>query len=642
MKSIIACDAEFDDLYNPNVIWCVVCRDINTNEEKEFLRPDLFNVKEFVDYLKQADLLVGHNFLEFDLKHLNNLIPNLKLDTNKVFDTLITSKFLNYNIDGGHSLKKWGERLNTDKAWSDVGQEFFKNYSPEMLERCKSDVEITHRLYNLLSQYINSTNKEALRVEHQVALLCQQITENGFDFDADQARIYLDEINLKLKSLYDEFQTLFPPRSKLIREITPKATKSGAVSLVDFKWLEPPRDMTPFNPGSPFCLFRWEHFNPGSKKQIIERMWEYGWKPTDKTKGHIEFRRAIPSARTSKFSNHNYKSLDKGGASEREKQHRRAEHFEKFGWKVNETNLATLPDTAPEGPQKLKEWLLLDSRRSTLEEFLRYYNPNTGCIHGRINHIGAWTHRKSHTNPNMANIPTADNPCYGEQFRSLFRVRPGYLLLGCDATGIQLRVLAHYLRDPEFTHEVTQGDIHVTNISKLGVPNLEKRHSKRFIYSWILGAGIEKSAEVLNNCSPGMAKEARENFLNAWPALRQLKEETCVEWARQGYFIGLDGRKIPCSSDHLMISGLLQEGESTIMKHAELDWTSRLSKEGVPFWLVDDIHDEWQTRVLDNPELAEYIGKAQVKAIEDTGVKLGLHCPFTGEYKIGHTWFRTH
>ena len=73
------------------------------------------------------------------------------------------------------------------------------------------------------------------------------------------------------------------------------------------------------------------------------------------------------------------------------------------GWAVNEDNLSTLPDNAPAGARKLAQWLTLEGRRSSLVEWMGQVQGD-GRIHGTTLHIGAWTQRCAHKNPNTANI----------------------------------------------------------------------------------------------------------------------------------------------------------------------------------------------------------------------------------------------
>jgi DNA polymerase-1 len=182
----------------------------------------------------------------------------------------------------------------------------------------------------------------------------------------------------------------------------------------------------------------------------------------------------------------------------------------------------------------------------------------------------------------------------------------------------------------------------------LGPVCKDRDTAKTFIYAWLLGAGIAKVAQILN-CKNNEAKEAVTSFLNRITGLKYLKEEVIPRDANRGYFIGLDGRAVICDSEHLMLAGYLQNGESVIMKRANVLWRNRLLKEKIPFKQVDFVHDEWQTEVPDDLELATYIAKIQADSIRQVGEDLKLNCPMAGsilnqhkQLAIGANWSITH
>lgn len=617
--SLCIIDIETNAIDNPDKLWCIVCKDLDSGEVATFSFPSGVPadypevVRGFLSSKPSA--WVGHNIIAYDLPHLARLIPEFTFDKSAVIDTLVVCRLLNYSVDGGNSLEAWGNRLGFPKAdFSD-----FSCYSQQMLDYCINDVLVTEKLYALLANYIRSPQwKSALRLEHDIAWLCNDLSDNGFSFDIERARSLHLAISHKLRELGDHLGTEFPPRPRLHREVHPRLTRAGTLSRVDFRWLDDPSDLTSFN-GGPFSRITWEPFNPGSPKQCVERLWECGWKPFDKTKGHI--------------------------AAERAKDTDKLEHYKFYGWKVNEANLATLPRDAPEAAHKLVEWLMLDSRRSTLEEWFAAYNPDTGRIHGRFNHIGAWTGRMSHNSPNMANIPGHGSP-YGDEFRSLWTAAPDHYLVGVDADGIQLRVLAHYMNDPDFIAALTKGrkedgtDAHTLNMRALGNACRDRDTAKTFIYAFLLGAGTAKIAEILG-CSGNEARSAMEAFLSYYPGLRGLKDHRIPVDAARGYFIGLDGRLVACDSEHLMLAGYLQNGEAVIMKTANLIWIDKLKKEKIPFRQVNFVHDEWQVEVQSLTD-ATKAGTLMIQAIEEAGIKLKLNCPLAGNSKIGRNWLETH
>lgn len=633
---IVVADTETNSLDNPDKIHVIVLREAENPEkyhvfENVHERFTSHNLKSFLDHVS---CIVGHNWIGYDHRWLN-LLADYNFPVENVIDTLVVSRLLNYNIEGGHSIEAWGERLGCKKIGLDITD--WSEYTEDIKQRCIQDTLVNLKLYNYFLPYLtNPIFKSSLRTEHNIAYLCSLLKDEGFPFNKEEAKVVLKDIQDRLKVLDDELTAAFPPKTKLVREITPRVTKSGTLNRSDFRWLGSD-DLTPFVAGAPFSVFEWEEFNPASPKQIVERLNEAGWRPTDKTKGHIE------------------------ALKNRDVETERLDHFRKYGWKVSEENLRTLPDSAPEAARKLTERLLLAGRASDIEEWLNLATDDPDGItriHGNFNGIGAWTHRMSTNGPNMQNIPVPqhkDNPSRVDQIgdeladkmRAFFHAPKGKRLIGTDADGIQMRIFAHYVNDERLINALINGkkedgtDIHSVHWRALGPPCKGRNPAKTFIYAWLLGAGIARVAEILE-CSSGEANEARENFLNFYPGLSSLKKDKIPADARRGYFSGLDGRLIVCNNEHLMLGGYLQSGESIIMKRACLQWRSELTKRKLPFWQVNFVHDEWQTLSYDDDELCQEIAQIQQQAIVDQGTQLGLNCPLAANSKFGYSWAKTH
>lgn len=634
MPSIL--DIETEGLVSPQKIWVTVLRDTETNAVTVFkdLHCDTQEQLRFRSALEDTDYIIGHNLIQFDWPVLVSHVPGLDLDFPCV-DTLVVSRLLHYDIEGGHSLEAWGNRLGYPKsAFSD-----FSKYSLDMEKYCIQDTLVTLKLYQEFSKYIHSDQwKLSLAVEHDIAKISREMSDNGFAFDIKKAKKLQEEIEARVVSLDNELVSSFHPRTTCVRVVTPKATKHGTLSRVDFRW-SISSDLSAYSVDAPFSLVEWIPFNPGSPKQIVERLNEAGWKPFEKTKGHQQTERELRWCK------------DKNRRAELEE---KLQEYKVYGWKVSEDNLKTLPADAPEAARKLVQRLLLASRRSTLETWIKAYKPTTERIHGSFNHIGAWTGRMSHNNPNIANIPSGDTE-YAHDMRCLWRAGSDRLLVGVDADGIQLRVLAHYMDDPRFTEALINGDkksgtdAHTLNRKALGEHICKSRDdAKTFIYAWLLGAGILKIASILG-CTLDEAAIACNNFLEAYPGLHALKTKQIPADATRGYFLGLDQRLVVCNTEHLMLAGYLQNGESVIMKHANVLWRNRLIKENVPFKQVNFVHDEWQTETVNDLEIARYIARTQADSIREVGEMLGLKCPLAGstinsegKETIGLTWYETH
>ena len=335
----------------------------------------------------------------------------------------------------------------------------------------------------------------------------------------------------------------------------------------------------------------------------------------------------------------------------------RGEKFLRYGWQCNEMNLSTLPEDAPKGGRNLAEWLTLEGRRSSLEEWIKHVKDD-GRIHGRFTHIGAWTGRMAHSAPNQANIPAAFHGTpktaveivkdeYDGRMRCLWTVEDGNYLVGTDAEGIQLRILAHLMKSDEYIHAIVSGrkedetDIHNVNRKALGISHVTRDMAKTFIYAFLLGAGVAKVATILK-VNQREAGEAIDNFMNSIQGLSDLKKKVIPHVAKRGWFRGLDGRKVPVPSEHKALAGMLQNGEAVVMKHSAITWTTAARKLGIKYKLVTWPHDEWQTEVEGSMNDAELLGNIQRQSIVDTGKKLSILCPLAGSTDIGRTWGDTH
>lgn len=615
--------------FNPDKIHYVVCRDYETEEVDVFRNPEL-NPVLLLSYIVRYSNIVGHHILGFDCPVLGNLVRGWVEATHRIrkVDTLVLSRLFDNNIDGGHSIEAWGHRLGIEKKGVDITD--WSTPTEEMLERCISDTAVNHALLKKFEKYLKSeTWQRSIEVEHFIQERCRELHENGFHFSLDKAKELWYTIDLELKELDETLLSAFLPKVRFVNEIVPKLTKHGTLNRSNLRWAGP--DLSDFN-GGPFSRIEYEEFNPGSTPQIVERLNEAGWQPTEKTKGHIEAIRSGDEERIAKFRT--------------------------TGWTVSEGNLSTLPDTAPPPAKKLARRILIASRQRTLTEWINAYNLETGRIHGNFNGIGAWTHRMSHTNPNTGNIARED-AVFGSEMRSMWEAPSGSFLVGVDAESIQLRVLAHYINDPEFTQSLLIGkkedgtDPHSLNKKALGDACKSRNDAKTFIYAWLLGAGVGKVAEILG-CDLRTARSAVEQFIEYYPGLKLLKKERIPEDAKRGYFQGFDGRWVKIvgedqrSREHFCLAGYLQNGETTVMKHAMSQWYPRLKSRGVPFIIVNFVHDEWQTEVPDY-DTGLVVAHEQADAIKWAGEYLNLNCPMAGsilsghgKIAIGHNWLETH
>jgi len=330
-----------------------------------------------------------------------------------------------------------------------------------------------------------------------------------------------------------------------------------------------------------------EVFNPGSRDQIGRRLISLGWKP---------------------------------------------EKFTETGKPmVDEVILSKL--SYPEA-KAMAEYLLIQKRIAQASSWLEHV-ADDGRVHGKVITNGAVTGRMTHHSPNMAQVP-AVNAEYGETCRQTWTVDPGNVLVGCDASGLELRMLAHYMKDDEYTKEVINGDVHTKNQLAAGLES--RSQAKTFIYAFLYGAGPAKIGSIVQ----GSAEEGKRlisSFLKNTPALKTLKDKVS-KYAEKGYLPALDGRRLWVRSEHAALNTLLQGAGAISMKQGLIHLHESLKKHKIPAHFVANVHDEWQ---IECPkQYADDVGKLAVAAIEKAGVTLGLRCPLTGEYKVGNNWKETH
>ncbi len=509
-------------------------------------------------YLDSCDLIIMHNGICFDAPVLKRNW-NITMKQNQMCDTLVLSRLLSPSLEGGHSLDAWGQRLGFAKG---DFKDFDSGYSKEMEEYCIQDTLVTEKLYQHLTAELtrNKFDERSIKLEHNVQAVIATQETNGFKLNERAAVTLLATLQSKLVVLETELQNIFPTKT------TPRVSEKTGKPL------------------KPLV----EVFNPGSRKQIGERLIEKGWKPE-------------------KFTENGQPIVDEG----------------------------TLEGLDFPEAKAIAEYLLLQKRIAQIKSWLDVIQPD-GRVHGKVITNGAVTGRMTHHSPNMAQVPSCGSP-YGEDCRDLWIVEKGYKLVGIDASGLELRMLAHYMKDDAYIYEVTQGDIHTANQKAAGLET--RAQAKTFIYAFLYGAGAAKIGKVVG----AGAKEGQrliDSFLENTPKLRALRENVAKVCKSSGSLPGLDGRRLHVRSDHAAVNTLLQGAGAIVMKQALVILDERLSKLGVDYKFVANVHDEWQIEVEE--AYADMVGKLGVQAIEQAGRVLEMRCPLTGEYRVGNSWKETH
>jgi DNA polymerase I-like protein with 3'-5' exonuclease and polymerase domains len=330
-----------------------------------------------------------------------------------------------------------------------------------------------------------------------------------------------------------------------------------------------------------------EVFNPGSRQQIAKRLIEKGWKPT--------------------------------------------KHTEKGAVIVDESVLDGVD--IPEA-KRIAEYLLIQKRVAQVESWLEFVSDERR-VHGKVITNGAVTGRMTHHSPNMAQVPSSSSP-WGHECRDCWTVDDGKVLVGADASSLELRMLAHYMKDESYAKEIVEGDVHTKNQLAAGLET--RAQAKTFIYALLYGAGPAKIGKIVG----GSAKDGQElisTFLRNTPALKSLREKV-ERLSEQGTLPGLDGRKLQVRSAHAALNTLLQSAGAIVMKQGLVLLSKKIQEQKLNANFVANVHDEWQIECSQDD--ADAVGKLAVSSIREAGEVLGLRCPLDGEYKKGTTWAQTH
>lgn len=531
------------------------------------------------EWSKDATLIVAHNGIAFDFsvltKHWSMTIPR-----SLTFDTLILSRLLEPSREQGHSLEAWGNTLGTKKTdykkiweWMMDRREAYKGecfddpIMPLLDYYCEQDVVVLRELFLHLTAEKERLefSDESVELEHEVAYIIKEQEENGFKLDIPYALNLLSEVKTKLADIEEWFQQRWPPVVyERYSEKTGKKLQDGV-----------------------------QTFNPGSRKQIGEKLRELGWNPTE-------------------FTETGQPIVDEG----------------------------TLKGLQWEEARKFESYLLLQKRIAQIESWIEAVGPD-GRVHGKVITNGAVTGRMTHSSPNMAQVPNAGS-LYGPECRECWTVEPGNVLVGADASGLELRMLAHYMKDQKYTDAIVKGsskegtDIHTVNQKAAGLTTRDQ--AKTFIYAFLYGAGPSKIGSIVGG-SAREGKKLTDKFLQQTPSLVKLKKKL-EPFIEKGFVPGLDGRKIWIRSDHAALNSLLQGAGAIVMKKALVLFYQRIRENHWKVKLVANVHDELQLEC--RMDEAEVVGQAARQAIIDAGAYYKLRCPLDGEYKIGNSWRDTH
>ena len=507
-----------------------------------------------------------------------NRLWGTKIGLKKVRDTLIMSRLLNPSIEGGHSLDAWGKRLGNHKVEYTRIWHWLMGVPYDKVSTAPYDAP-----HDSLNRFY--CKQDVAVTVDLYKYLTAQLEDWGesVQLEHEVAAIIAKQERHGFRFDEDKGKVLLAQLSGEVADI------EGELQAVFPPIVE---ERVSEKTGKPLKT-KVTPFNPGSRQQIAERLQGLGVKFTQET--------------------------------------------EKGSTIVNEKVLEGID--LPEA-KLIARYLMLQKRISQVSSWFDVVKPD-GRVHGRVITNGAVTGRMTHHSPNMAQVPSSSSE-YGAECRELWTVEVGNKLVGADASGLELRMLAHYMQDKAYIKTVCEGkqedgtDVHTMNMKAAGLTS--RNQAKTFIYAFLYGAGAGKIGSIIGGSSAdGHLLMTR--FLRNTPALEALKE-VVSNAATKGWVRGLDGRHLMVRSEHSALNTLLQGAGAIVMKKALIILQKKINCGIINASFCANVHDEWQIEVPQ--EDAERVGRMAVESIEEAGKHFNLRCPLTGEYNVGNTWKDTH
>jgi len=542
-----------------SVVHVVVTKNIDTQDVRVWTGADLST--PLLTYLGQAELLIGHNLYGFDLECLERMLGYT--GKAKIYDSLIVSKLMYPDLRnhplGGNSLEMWGkylgcEKINYQGTWSELTQ--------EMIDYCVQDVHVAHQIYNTQQTWIKANKYErVVKLEHMASDIIKRQQSNGFGFDLSKGDALRIELLSTKAQIEDEMRQIFPDKVHVrFSEKTGKRLKDKI-----------------------------EVFNPGSRKQIAERLYEkYGWVAPETDNGN-------PNVDANVLKDLEYPE---------------AKH------------LVLYFDTIKLMGQ-VDDWIT------------RASHSRDGKVHGFVNVQGAATGRCTHSQPNLAQV-SGDHKA-----RELWIPHEGDVLLGADLSGLELRMLAHYMHKYDngaYADVILNGDIHTHNQEKAGLPT--RSNAKTFIYGFLYGAGDAKVGKIIDG-SAKQGKALKDKFLKELPALAKVKADVEFQVAKSSTVTLVDGRKAPVRSAHAALNTLLQGSGAVVSKYWMILADINLRKSfGNKVKQLAYVHDELQFSCP--ADIADAAGKIITDSAIEAGTRLGIKMPINAEFNVGNNWADTH
>lgn len=659
-----------------NVIHSLVLQDMDTgavyschDHHAEYDPLKHWDIEQGLRELASADEVCGHNVIKYDIPVIQKLYPSIwKRFDGDVTDTLIMTRLFFPEIRdkdfrvreqqlkrgmepslpgqkiGTHGLEAWGYRLGEMKGdysaiMKEKGLDPWSAWNQDMQDYCEQDVRVTQKLYQMMAGKfdLKSEWRSALNIEHrfQQAIFAQET--HGFRFDVPAAEKLEATLRIERAKLEDGLFGLFEPWWVGLGKFTPA------------------KPMKRFIQSEHGALTRTVKKDTGDTYQHTQKN---GKVVTRKVKVEVEQRGYYENL----DPDYPYRKVELRVFNPSSRQHIEDRLRKLYGWNPQEftpTGQAKIDDEIlndlPYPPAKpLAKYFMYDKRLGQLADGKQAWlkNVKEGRIHGRVNTLGAITGRCTHSHPNVAQVPSIENTKgivpYGADCRALFVPDEGHVLVGCDASGLELRCLAHFMKDGgRYAKIVLEGkkedgtDIHSMNQKAAKLPSRD--NAKTFIYAFLYGAGNEKIGSIVGGGAE-VGGALKSKFLKNTPGLRGLIKAVKAAAKKNGWVRGVDGRRIPIRHQHAALNTLLQNAGAVAMKLATALVYEQMNDlghtHGKDWALVANVHDEFQITV--KPELTETVCEVAEWAIFEAGRQLGFVCPLAGEAQVGSSWKETH
>lgn len=583
-------------------IWIISVMCTETMSVKSFYGPSL---EEGLRVLQSAESLIMHNGISFDLPVIQK-VHGISLDPLKVKDTLVLSKLGNPDRGGGHSLKSWGFRLSGFPK-VEIAAEMWDRWHDEFIPRCETDVKLTYGVYERLKGMYDVMPK-AVEIEHKVAIACAKMHDKGFQLDQEYCLDLLADLREENERIKDELEKVFPAR---FVQAGKERVFKVAPNRKHWAWQ---KGVT----GTAYTPIKLEYINPNSRQQLASRLIKLGWKPTQ-------------------FTNTGQPILNEETIVSLK--HPSARVLAKY---LKNEKLIGQINAQPQANGRGGGWL--------------HHVGEDGRVRASIDPCRAVTGRPACSSPNLQQV--ARDP----RMRRAWKAKQGSVLVGIDASGLELRCLNHYLRRydeaGEYQDELLNGDIHAHTQTLLGLRTRDG--AKTFTYAWLYGAGNAKLGRIWiadhggpsespfaelgldcggNKRAPSATKVGltlRERMATGIVGLKEVLEGVAEKAEGNGRLRGLDGRSLWVRSPHSALNLLLQSAGIIVIKA----WIAEMYDEGMMDHAVMWVHDEIQFEV--KPEEAVVFGRAAIELLQHAGRKVGFRTPLDGEAKVGTNWSETH